>query len=71
MQVRLYPERVDVTLWVPVNDYDNITSEDVHVAADYNPGDNSQELPLRATLFPSNTRIKQISPSSIQYVIIR
>ncbi|MBO4600554.1 MAG: hypothetical protein J5641_07430 [Bacteroidales bacterium] len=71
LQVRLYPERVDVTLWVPVDAYDQLSTDQVHVAVDYTPGDNSQELPVRATLFPSNTRVKQIAPATIQYVIIR
>lgn len=71
MQVKLHPDRADVTLWVPVRDYDKITSDMVHLAVDYTPDDNSQTLPVRATLFPSGTRVKHISPSSIQYVIIR
>ena len=71
LQVRLHPERVDITLWVPVKDYDNITSDMVHLAVDYTPGDNAQTLPVRATHFPAGTRVKQISPSAIQYVIIR
>ena len=71
LQVRLHPERVDITLWVPVKDYDNITPDMLHLAVDYVPGDNAQALPVRATHFPAGTRVKQISPSSIQYVIIR
>lgn len=69
--VRLYPEKVDLILWVPVNEYDNITADQVRVAADYNAANETQALPVRATLFPSNTRVKQISPSAIQYVIIK
>lgn len=71
LQVRLHPERVDVTLWVPVRDYHNITPDMVHLAVDYTAGEKSQTLPVRATLFPAGTRVKQISPSTIQYVIIR
>ncbi len=71
MQIRLHPERVDVTLWVPVADYDSITPDMVHLAVDYTPGASSQTLPVRASLFPAGTRVKQISPSAIQYVIIR
>ena len=69
--MRLHPERVDVTLWVPVREYHNITPDMVHLAVDYTPGEKSQTLPVRATLFPAGTRVKQISPSTIQYVIIR
>lgn len=71
LQVRLHPEQVDVTLWVPVKDYDSISTDMVHVAVDYTPGNNAQALPVRATHFPAGTRVKQISPSAIQYVIIR
>ena len=71
LQVRLHPERVDVTLWVPIKDYDNINADMVHLAVDYTPDDNAQSLPVRATHFPAGTRVKQITPSAIQYVIIR
>ena len=71
IRVRLHPERADVTLWVPVRDYDSITAEMVHLAVEYTPSNNAQSLPVRATLFPAGTRVKQISPSAIQYVIIR
>lgn len=70
-EVRLYPERVDVTLWVPIGLYDDINADQVHVAVDYPAAKSAKELPVLATLFPSNTRVKQISPSSIQYVIIQ
>ena len=71
-QIRLYPERVDVTLWVPIDAYDQTTDDMVHVVADFNPDDTrSHDLPVRVTLFPANTRIRQIAPSAVQYVIIR
>lgn len=70
-EVRLYPEWVDVTLWVPVGAYDEINADQVHVAVDYSSAKGAKELPVMATLFPSNTRVKQIAPSAIQYVIIQ
>ena len=62
---------MDVTLWVPIGLYDEINADQVHVAVDYSSAKGARELPVMATLFPSNTRVKQISPSSIQYVIIQ
>ncbi|MBQ9865337.1 MAG: hypothetical protein IJM33_08395 [Bacteroidales bacterium] len=70
-EVRLYPERVDVTLWVPFGHYDEISADQVHVSVDFSSAKGDKELPVMATLFPSNTRVKQISPSAIQYVIIQ
>lgn len=70
-QVKMYPERVDVTLWVPCNAYDDITSDMVHVAVDYDPAVVASALPVRVSFFPANTRVKHIVPASIQYVIIR
>lgn len=69
--VKIYPERADVTLWVPSNAYDLITSDMIRLVADYNPDAPSDALPLRVASFPANTRIKSLVPSSIQYVIIR
>lgn len=70
-RVRLYPEQVDVSLWVPRSDYNNITASQIEVVADYDAITNSQQIPVLVTRFPSNTRIKQVSPASIQYVIIK
>lgn len=70
-RVRLYPEQVDVSLWVPRSDYYNISASQIEVVADYDAITNSQQIPVLVTRFPSNTRIKQVSPASIQYVIIK
>lgn len=70
-RVRLYPEQVDVSLWVPRSDYNNISASQIEVVADYDAITNSQQIPVLVTRFPSNTRIKQVSPASIQYVIIK
>lgn len=70
-RVRLYPDQVDVSLWVPRSDYNNISASQIEVVADYDAITNSQQIPVLVTRFPSNTRIKQVSPASIQYVIIK
>lgn len=71
VKLRVIPERVNVTLWVPVNSYDLLTTGQVEAEVTYNSDDKSGELPVRITRFPDNTRVKAVSPSSLQYVIIK
>lgn len=70
-QLRVIPERVSVTLWTPVEDYDHLTADQVEAVVVYTPDVKEKELPVLITRFPSNMRIKHISPSSLQYVVIK
>lgn len=71
VRLRIIPEKVNVTLWVPVNSYDRLSSTQVEAEVSYNPADLRDELPVRITRFPENTRVKAVSPSSLQYVILK
>lgn len=68
-QVQLYPAAVKVTLWVLASEIDNVGASQLQAVVVYDPS--VQELPVRITRFPANTRIKQVTPSSLQYVIIK
>ena len=68
--LRLIPARVSVTLWVPVKDYDFLSADQIEAVANYDPAQPSQELPVLVTRFPNNARVKQVSPASLQYVIL-
>lgn len=70
-KVKLYPDHVNVTLWVPQQEYDNITSEHLHAVVEYDAATSSYELPVAVKNFPSCARIKQITPSTVQYVILQ
>ena len=68
---RLMTEQVSVTLWVPDSAYNDVTEEMIGAEVIYRSSDVSQELPVRIIKFPENTRVKQVSPASVQYVIIK
>lgn len=68
--LRLIPARVSVTLWVPVNDYDYLSADQVEAVVNYNPAQQDKELPVLVTRFPNNARVKQVSPATLQYVIL-
>lgn len=68
--LRLIPARVNVTLWVPVSEYDYLSSDQIEAVVNYNPDQTASELPVLVTRFPNNMRIKQVSPASLQYVIL-
>lgn len=71
MRVRLYPERVDVTFWVMSKKYDEITSDMVTAEVEYVPSESPKNLPVRITRFPSYARVKQVTPTELQFVIIK
>jgi len=70
-QVRLYPNHVDVTLWVPLAEYERVTESHIQAVVNYDPTSSLTELPVYITRFPSQSRIKSVSPETISYVIIQ
>ena len=71
LQVRLYPESVEILLDVALKDYKTI-NEDIFAAEVRYDGDVTKNmLPVQISKFPSNVRIKKIKPEQIQYVIIK
>ena len=68
--LRLIPARVSVTLWVPVNDYDLLSAGQVEAVVEYDPAQPDKDLPVLVTKFPNNARVKQVSPATLQYVIL-
>ena len=71
LMVNLYPEQVNVTLWVPKAHYDKIQADMVEATTELDPGNPPARLPVHLTRFPASSRVKQVSPSSLQYVIIK
>lgn len=71
VHLRILPERVNITFWVPAKDYDFFTADQVEAVVVYTPGETGSDLPVRITRFPDNMRVKQISPATLQYVIIK
>lgn len=69
--LRLIPPRVNVTLWVPVNDYDFISADQIEAVATYDSAHPAKELPVLVTRFPNNVRIKQVTPATLPYVALR
>ena len=70
-QVRLYPDHVNVTLWVSVNDYQHISETQLQAVVNYDPTSSLTELPVYITRFPAHSRIKSVSPTTISFVIIQ
>lgn len=71
VRVRLYPERVMVSLWVPRSGYAELYDDMVEAMVEYDPAAPEQVLPVRITRFPSFARVKTVEPSTLQYVIIK
>lgn len=71
VRTRLYPERVEVTLWVSERDYDRLLADMVQATVHYDPSAPPDVLPVRISSFPSFTRVKSVSPSTLQYVVLK
>lgn len=70
-QVRLYPDHVDVTLWVRTKDYGQFSETQVEAAVRCNPATDTADLPVFVTRFPERARVKSVVPPAIKYVIIQ
>lgn len=70
-KARLYPDRVEVTLWVLYDQYDQVGAEQVEAVVDYEGNINASELAVKVVSFPTTARVKSVEPSKLQYVIIR
>jgi len=71
VRARLYPERVEVTLWVSERDYDRVLPDMVQASVRYDAEESAEVLPVRIKSFPAFTRVKSVAPSTIQYVILK
>ena len=70
-QVRLYPDHVNVTLWVPVHDYELVSESHFEAVVRYDGVSPTTDLPVLITRFPAQSRIKSVNPSTISFVIIK
>lgn len=71
VRARIYPDRVTVTLWVSRDNYAALYDDMVEAVAEYTPDAPEQVLPVRIARFPAFARVKQVEPSTLQYVIIK
>lgn len=69
-RIHLYPNEVDVSFMVPQSEYNKYTADQftVNVTID---SDSLSNLHPIVTTFPANVRILSVSPSEVQYIIIK
>lgn len=70
-RIKLYPDEVTVTFWVPQSRYGADDADDCKAVVRLDDNSGAQELPVTITDFPSELRIKSVEPESVQHVIIR
>lgn len=72
LHVRLYPERVEVEMWVTSKDYARLSEDMVSAEVRYDISNkNEGGLPVVVTAFPAFGRVKRVIPDNIQYVVIK
>ncbi len=71
VKAKLYPDHVNVTLWVPYKEYEDLSADQIHADAEYAPDMNPASLPVKVTKFPVRTRVKSVAPAELQYVIMQ
>ncbi len=71
-RIRLFPPEVTLHLWVAQRDLPSVTPERFSVTVDYaDILEGRTELPVRLSTFPQSVRLRQLSPSTAKYVIIK
>ncbi len=72
LRLHLYPDRVSLQVWIARRDIASVSARSFEVTAD--PADilaGNPHLTPRLARFPDHVRVKSLSPSEIQYVIIK
>lgn len=70
-QVKLYPDEVTVSFWVPQSSYGKISADGSKAIVCMDAASASHDLTVSITDFPSILRIKSVEPEKVQYVIIK
>ena len=71
MRVRLYPDQVSVTVWVPRNSSSSDSKMTLKAVVRHDMASQQNELPVTITDFPTDVKIKSVEPNVVQYVIIQ
>ncbi|MBO4751273.1 MAG: hypothetical protein J5526_00790 [Bacteroidales bacterium] len=70
-RVKLYPDEVTVSFWVPQSSYGKISANGCQAVVCMDGASASHDLKVTVTDFPSILRIKSVEPDKVQYVIIK
>ncbi|MBP3763750.1 MAG: hypothetical protein J6I49_07730 [Bacteroidales bacterium] len=71
-RLQLYPDRVDLKVWVAWCDLATVSASGFDVEADYaDVLSGKPHLEPRLVRFPEQVRVRSMEPSEIQYVVIR
>ena len=71
MQVRMYPERVAVTLTVPEKKYRLVGQRDLLAVAQYEASTPDGRLAVEMKAFPDFARVKSIKPNQVQVIVFK
>ena len=69
-EVKVYPETVDVTTFVALQDYEKLKQEKFSVIARFKDTVNGR-IPVRLMQFPNFVRVQKVSPQEVQYGIVK
>ncbi len=71
-QIRLYPEQVEATFWVPQSRAMELMANEIHLAVNYNVLQHGDEqMAVHVVSFPDYARVKQLQPAEVSFVVIQ
>lgn len=71
-RLNLYPDKVTLRVWVPKCDIASVTAERFSVTVDYRDAlSHLSRLKTRLARFPKTVRLHSLSPSEVNYVVIK
>ncbi len=71
MKIKLFPDMVTVTLLVPPSRFGEVNERMVEAVAAITPESLPAELAVCISKFPACSRVKNVSPATLQYVILK
>lgn len=71
-RLNLYPDKVQLRVWVPRRDIASVTADRFSVAVDYRDvTSRASKLKVRLNRFPQTVRIHSLTPEEVKYVVIK
>ncbi len=70
-RINLYPSRVELVAWVPINDYETYRPRDFRATVHYDATASDSDMMVRLEQYPGTVRIKNIEPKTVKFVAIK
>lgn len=70
-EVVLIPDKAEITFLVSFSKYNLVKQQEWKLQVDFNSNNQKNRLPLKLNSYPTFTRIREIKPNEVEYILIK